>query len=154
MQTGEIIMKNLTITLLAAALGCGIASAQQAAPSAQQSMGQETKKEMMAENKSAKKGKKDKMNKLMGIVETVDAATGKITFKDHKDMSMTMAVGADTRIMKAGKPASIADIKAGEKIRFIYEGDMTNPVIREIKIINKGGKKEGKKAESKPEMGK
>lgn len=120
-------MKNTAIALLAVTLGYGLAAAQQ--PGIQ--MGQETKKEMKTEKKN---GNKAKMSICKGTVEAVDTAAGKITVKEHNGAVMIMSVGADTKIMKDGKPASISDIMIGEMAHIRYEGKMDNPIVKSVMI--------------------
>jgi hypothetical protein len=134
-------MKNTLIALAVAVAACGLAAAQppqggMEAPKMEQAkpgkMDKMDKKEM----------KKIKLNKWKGTVKAVDAAAGKITVTDKKGMTMTMPVTAETKIMKNGKPIAFADLKAGEKVRIMYEGDMKMPMVRKIKVETPG-KKEG-----------
>jgi len=132
-------MKNTLIALAVAVAACGLAAAQPMP-------GMETpaKKEMMKQDK--KEMKKMKLNEWKGTVQAVDAAAGKVTVTDKKGMTMVLPVTAETRIMKAGKAAALADLMAGEKVHIWYEGDMTMPMVRKIKV-----KKDGMKKMEKPE---
>ncbi len=120
-------MKDIMMMLAAAVLICGIAIAQQPAGKGSQKV---TKSEM----KRMKGDKKAKLSKFTGTVDAVDAAAGKVTVKDKKGMTMVMPVGADAKIMKAGKAAALSDIKAGDRVHIIYEGDMGRPVVKELTI--------------------
>ncbi len=129
-------MKRIMIALLAGGFGLGLAHAQDSMAPAKKP---ETKKEMKAGKKHEKK---EKVNVCKGTVEAVDAALGRITVKDKKGMSMVMPIAAETRIMKAGKPAALADITVGETVHVIYEGSMGNPLVKSIKVEKPPMKKE------------
>jgi len=134
------------IALLLGGFGVGLARAQAPAAPAKQP---EVKKEMKAEKKHEKK---EKTNICKGTVEAVDAATGRITVKNAKGMTMTMAIGMEAKITKAGKPAVLADISAGEKVRIVYEGTMENPMAISLKVEQPPLKKEkGMKKGGRPE---
>lgn len=132
-------MKKTMIALLAVGFGFALANAQQPVPEQKPEMKKEMKKETKGEKKHEKK---EKMNVCKGTVEAVDAAMNKITVKDSKGMTMVLPLAAGTRIMKAGKPATLADVTAGEKVHVTYEGTMENPVVRSVKVEKPPMKKE------------
>jgi len=134
-------MKNMVILIIAAVLSCIVVAAQAPVP-------KETGKEMKSEIKPGKKESKAKLNKCSGIVESIDLAAGKLTINDQKKMTMTMTIGAEAKIMKAGKPVSLSAIMAGDKVHIMYEGDMASPAVKEVKVIEKAGPKK-EKAEKK-----
>ena len=133
-------MKKIMIAMLVGGFGLGLAKAQQPMAAEQKP---EMKKEMKKEMKEGKKHeKKEKMNMCKGTVEAVDAAMNRITVKDGKGMTMVMPIAAETKIIKAGKPATLADVMVGEKIHIMYEGTMENPMVKSVKIESKPMKKE------------
>ena len=142
-------MKKVMIAMLLGGFGLGLAQAQDSAAPAAKT---ETKKEMKAGKKYEKK---EKMNVCKGTVEAVDAAMGKLTVKDSKGMTMVLPIAAETKIMKAGKPAMLADVMVGEKVHVTYEGTMENPMVKAVKVEkppmkkDKGTKKGPKNAEPK-----
>lgn len=138
-------MKNILIAMGVAVAACGLAAAQQPMG------GMETppKEEMMKHDK--KEMKKIKMTEWKGTVQAVDAAAGKITVTDKKGMTMVMPVTAETKIMRGGKMAALADLTAGETVHLWYEGDMNMPMVRKIKVKKAGMKKERMEKMGKPE---
>lgn len=142
-------MKKIIIALLVGGFGLGLAHAQDTmAPEKKPEMKKEMKKEMKEEKKH---GKKEKTNICKGTVEAVDAAMGKIMVKDAKGMVMTMSIGAETKIMKGGKPAVLADIMLGEKVHVAYEGTMDNPMVKSVKVEKPPMKKEKEMRKGKTE---
>lgn len=130
-------MRNMIMLVLAAVLSCIVVAAQ--AP-----VTKETGKETKSGMKPGKKETKAKLNKCSGVVESIDLATGRLTINDQKKMTMTMTVGAGARIFKDGKPAALSAIMVGEKVHIMYEGDMADPVIKEVRIAGKGAMKKEK----------
>ena len=121
-------MKNVLIALAVAVAACGLAAAQQPMGG----MEMPAKKGTMKQEK--KEMKKSKMTNWKGTVQAVDAAAGKITVTDKEGMTMVMPVTAETKIMKDGKPAVIADLMAGQMVHIMYEGDMNMPMVKKIKV--------------------
>ena len=121
-------MKKIMIAMLVGGFSLGLANAQQP-------MAAEQKPEMKKEMKGEKKHeKKEKMNMCKGTVEAVDAAMNRITVKDSKGMTMVLPIAAETKIMKAGKPAMLTDVMVGEKVHVMYEGTMENPMVKSVKV--------------------
>jgi hypothetical protein len=92
--------------------------------------------------KSEKSGEKAKKAGFSGTVESVDAATGKVTMKcDKAQKSCTFQVGNDTKM----KGVTLADLKPGTRIY----GRLTDPSAAELHAasLKVGDKKAEKKAE-------
>ncbi len=126
-------MRKILLALLAGGIGMGVAWAQQ--PS-----GKETKKEVRQEM-----GKAGRTSACMGVVEAVDAAAGTISVSERKGSVMVLPVTAGAKIMKAGKTAELADIKAGDKVHILYTGTKENPVVKSVMVQKAPGKKEMRK---------
>jgi hypothetical protein len=63
----------------------------------------------------AKKAKADKPVSFKGKVTTVDSTAKTITF-EAKETSRTVQITSETRLQKAGKPATLDDVKVGDEI--------------------------------------
>lgn len=57
---------------------------------------------------------------VKGTVEKVDPAAGKITI-EHEDIPNLQMEGGMAMVFKAGDPAMLKSIKAGDKVRFTAE---------------------------------
>lgn len=98
------------LSLLLAAL-CLAAIAQQAAPPAQ---------EPAAKAQACK-------------VVSVNAEKGELAIKNDKNADETLQVNSDTKITKAGKDISLAEIKAGDWVR--YEHDADKGAVKAIEVV-------------------
>lgn len=92
-----------------------------------------------AKKEMVKKEAKAAAMKFAGTAESVDAAAGKLTVKDKAGKTMAFTVGADAKVMKAGKKAALADVMAGDSVAVMYEGTADAPVVKSVKVT-KGGK--------------
>ena len=59
---------------------------------------------------------------MKAVVTAVDAAAGTLTVRDAGGAEIALAAGAGTRIKAAGKPATLADLKAGDRVAATYQG--------------------------------
>jgi hypothetical protein len=127
------------LSLLAAAIAV--------APS--QAFGQETKKE--GKGKKAGVEKAEKAGKQSGLplggkISAVDKTAKTITVRER-----TFQITSETRISKAGKPATFDDAVVGEEVGLSYiKADDGKLTARSVRIgpkpeVAEGGKKEGKK---------
>lgn len=57
---------------------------------------------------------------VKGTVEKVDSATGKISI-EHEDIPNLQMEGGMAMVFKAGDPAMLKSVKAGDKVRFTAE---------------------------------
>ena len=75
---------------------------------------------VMADGMAAKKEAKAPTKKSMqmkGTVVSVDAVANKVVIKDAKGVSSDLTVSADTRIMRNGKKATLAEIMADDSVQ-------------------------------------
>jgi hypothetical protein len=85
--------------------------------------------------------KKQGVPPLNGKVAAVDAAAGTVTIGQT-----TVTITSETKILKQGQPATIADIVAGEKISCKYKKDEAGKLnATAIHIGGKADKGEAKK---------
>ncbi len=124
-------MKELGILVMLTVLGGGLALAQKPPQPAPES-GIKTESAP-----PVKKGEKPRLRKFLAEVTAVDPAAGKLTVKERKGKPATLLVGADVRIVLGGKPSSLSDIEAGDKVQVMYEGKKDGPVIKKIRVIKK-----------------
>jgi protein-disulfide isomerase len=88
--------------------------------------------------------KKQGVPPLNGKVAAVDAAAGTVTVGQT-----TVHITSETKILKQGQPATIADVVVGEKISCKYQKDDAGKLTATaIHIGGKGDKGEGKKKKS------
>ena len=107
-----------------------------------------------AEEASAPKAEKKAASKMMhvqGSVTKVDGANVEVKLP-NKETSAFVTDGG-TRVMKGNKAASLDDLKAGERVRVLYENTDGKMTAREIHILppkagaahHKGAEKSEKK---------
>ena len=148
-----ILATALSTLALAGAVGVGVASADptpapSASPSATTSPGAPTtapapgqgaKKKAAKADKAAKKGKRDLARRALhgevtlggkkakvvdfqrGTVKAVSDSSITVVSKD--DFTATYVVDAKTKVRQAKQQASIADVKAGDKVRVVAQKD-------------------------------
>jgi hypothetical protein len=128
------ILKISAFSLLAAALVV--------APG--QAFGQETKKEKPAAEKADPAAKKQKGLPLGGKITAVDKSAKTITVGDK-----VVQVTSETKITKAGRPATLNDAAVGEEVGISYVKDDAGKMkARSVRIGPKPeGEKKGKKKE-------
>ena len=115
-----------------------------------QGFAQEKKKKDSSENKEEPKGEKKKSGgtPFRGKVDAVDKKA-----KTVKVGERTFQVTADTRITKAGKPATLDDATVGEEVGGSYKEVDGKNVLNSIRFgprpegEAKGGEKKDKKKE-------
>ena len=89
----------------------------------------------------AKKHEKHGGNSIHGKVAAVDTAASTITVGQS-----TISVSSETKIMKDGKPATLADITVGEKVSVKYKTDDAGKMTAvAIHFGEKGEKKKSDK---------
>lgn len=67
-----------------------------------------------------------KVGKHFGEIVSIDAAAGQIVVtsgKGKESENITIAVNAETKIIKAGKTITFADLVAGNKVKFKLSSD-------------------------------
>jgi hypothetical protein len=117
------------------------------------------KKEVKAEKKEHHKEAKVKLEKFVGIVDSVDVANSTIKVKNinKKDDVKTFVLGSDVKIKINGKEGKLDEIKPESHIIIKYEGKIEEAKVKEIHVQLKKEKKEPKKEhkmekkESKPQ---
>ncbi len=90
-----------------------------------------------AEEASAPKAEKKAMAKSMhatGSVEEVDASKVLKIKLPNKETSAFVTDGS-TKVMKGNKAASMEDVKAGERVRVLYENADGKMTAKEIHIL-------------------
>jgi len=104
------------------------------------------KKEAQVEKKEHKEAKV-KLEKFVGIVESVDVASSTIKVKNinKKDDVKTFVLGSDVKIKINGKEGKLDEIKPESHIIIKYEGKIEEAKVKEIHVHLKKEKKELKK---------
>lgn len=69
---------------------------------------------------AAETAKAPKPKHAMGKVESVNAAANSVVVKTAKNATLTVVVNAQTKITKAGKAATLADLAAGDSVKVSY----------------------------------
>jgi len=107
----------------------------------------EVKAEKKEHHKEAKKEAKVKLEKFVGIVDSVDVASSTIKVKNinKKDDVKTFVLGSDVKIKINGKEGKIDEIKPESHIIIKYEGKIEEAKVKEINVQLKKEKKEPKK---------
>jgi Cu/Ag efflux protein CusF len=67
---------------------------------------------------------------LHGTVSSVDSDGGELKIKDAEGEEKTLPVSSSTKISKGGKEIKLADIKTGDKVRYIVEEES----VKEIEV--------------------
>ena len=80
-----------------------------------------------------------------GEVVTVDAAASRITLREglgHRSRDVKIHVAPDTKIVHAGQPMALDDVRAGDhatiRVRLPSPADAREPVAQEIHVANAG----------------
>lgn len=125
-----------------------VAAALVAAPAVVRAEDKPAKKPEAAE--SGAPAKKKGVLPFHGKVSAVDTAAMTVTLT-----SQTFKISSETKILKQGKPATLADITVGEKITGQYKKDEAGTLNATVIHIggkgDKGDKGEGKKKADKTE---
>jgi len=81
------------------------------------------------------KAAKAKKSKVYGTVQTVDAASNKITVKTKKGELRELNLGEGTQITKGGnyKAVTLADVKEGNQVEIRMEGDSVKTIHVQVK---------------------
>lgn len=141
----KIIAILLTLIFVFAITSVTFAAEKAAAPAAEKKMDAkaDAKKDAApAEKKDAKPAKKAATKQTTGEVTAVDAKANTITVKAKKG-DVTVSADDKTKFMPKGK--TIADVKAGDKVKVTYteaDGKMT---AKSVTIMPAAKKKEEKK---------
>ena len=56
-----------------------------------------------------------------GVVQSVDAGAGKVTLVD----GVTLATNAKTKVTRNGSPARLAELKEGDRVKYLVEEGAT-----------------------------
>jgi Cu/Ag efflux protein CusF len=86
--------------------------------------------------KPAKKG-----TQFHGTVAAVDTTASTITVDETKDQQVKLTITSNTKIVNHGAPATLADIKTGEKVGGFYKKEGEKNVAIRINLGAKGPKK-------------
>jgi hypothetical protein len=107
----------------------------------------EVKVERKEHNKEAKKEAKVKLEKFVGIVDSVDVANSTIKVKNinKKDDVKTFVLGSDVKVKINGKEGKLDEIKPESHIIIKYEGKIEEAKVKEINVQLKKERKEPKK---------
>ena len=74
---------------------------------------------------------------LEGKVVSVDTEKNEIAIKDDQDNDKTLRVSPTTKLTKGGKEIPLADVKAGDRLR--YEFDETTaagtPTLKSVEVM-------------------
>lgn len=131
------ILSSLSLSLcLASALAIGSLSAQAAEKSTE-------KKAEKAEKKAEKAEKAVRARPVMGKIEAVDKTMKTLTLSGEK--KQVLQVTSETKIMKAGKPATFDDATVGEEIGGSVVEEGGKLVLKSLRVGAKPG--EGEKGD-------
>ena len=72
---------------------------------------------------------------LQGKVSSVDASGGKLTIKDDDGAEKTLRVSSSTKISKGGKDITLAELKAGDEVECVVEGEEDSPSAKTIEVV-------------------
>lgn len=82
----------------------------------------------------ARSSGKARISKFTGVVESVDASSGKVVLKDAKGASKEFALGPEVKVTKGGKAISLADVLAGDRLTVAYEGPLDSPRVKSVHV--------------------
>jgi len=148
---------KIVVSIVAAMLTYNICFGQEANPAPQaqpqtsspQVQTQQTEKKEIkkAEHKVMKKEPKIKIEKFVGIVDSVDVASSTIKVKNinKKDDVKTFVLGSDVKIKIDGKEGKLDGIKPESHIILKYEGKIEEAKVKEINVQSKKEHKAVKK---------
>jgi hypothetical protein len=84
---------------------------------------------------SCTKGKKaEKSMTCKGVIDSVDAAGGKLAVKNAKAEVVTFTISADVKISINGKKAALADLVAGQDVAVKYCGAAESMVVKSVSV--------------------
>jgi hypothetical protein len=76
------------------------------------------------------------MKAQAGKVVSVDTAKNELAIKDEKGNDKTLRISSATKITKDGKEITLADVKAGDRVLYEYDGAADNPTIKSVVIMS------------------
>jgi hypothetical protein len=129
-------MKRLAFLALAAALGCGLAAAQQTTGGT----GQDQAPAGMQGTQGTQQGRTGRAHRwgmthrFHGTVQAVDASSGRITVRDKKGQTRDFTAGSNAKIMQGKTKVSVDALSVGDNVTVKYKGSKNAPQVEKLWI--------------------
>jgi Cu/Ag efflux protein CusF len=72
---------------------------------------------------------------LQGKVSSVDESSGELKIKDDQGAEKTLQVSPSTKISKGGKEIKLSELKPGDEVQCVVEGEDDSPSVKEIEVV-------------------